>query len=457
VKRTWLLPTLCLAALAAPGPAFASDVVGSDLQQTHEPQTIECDTYPCTLAQQSFEGYVHAYLPGGGVITRWSARLAPGSSARLRVLRENAFDYTSVAQSAPGTAGAAGGVATFNTRIPLEPGGHVIGMDLISGSIATDAHADDDGTRTVFWQPVLAAGATRADDGGFGHELMLNATVEPDDDGDGYGDETQDACVFCQSGGGGGDDTGGGGAAPPPSGPADSPAAKKGPRLTIDRRAILRAGPAGREGWVAVYVTNDGDQNAKGTIAIRSGRKTVWRQKAEVDWADTEEWGNFRLRRAQLRTLHRRGKLEFTSVASWRDASGKKRTVKQPLTVILGGAKGYDGYYKGPGPLVISVERGVLTAINIELNTFCIARKQHMLRSLFTVDGFPTLIKRDGSFSAKGHAGSDQVKYRGRFRRNGTGAGYLSLFHTEMWIGDGGRFQTDTCYDARNWKVKRTR
>lgn len=46
------------------------------------------------------------------------------------------------------------------------------------------------------WQPVLADGSapTASNSGDPDYEILVNADVEPDADGDGFGDETQDAC-----------------------------------------------------------------------------------------------------------------------------------------------------------------------------------------------------------------------------------------------------------------------
>lgn len=70
--------------------------------------------------------------------------------------------------------------------------------------------------------------------------------------------------------------------------------------------------------------------------------------------------------------------------------------------------------------------------------------------------GFPTLVRADGSFSAKGSSSADTITYRGRLTKRGTGRGYLSLFRTRIWF-EGSGITSEQCFDARNWTVRRDR
>ena len=242
------------------------------------------------------------------------------------------------------------------------------------------------------------------------------------------------------------------GPAPEPQG-APPAGTAKGPQLTIDTRALLGSG---RGGYVNVYVANGGDADAKGTIAIVRGNKTLWRQDAEVDWDDTETWGNFRLSAGQRRTLLRRGRLGgLKSVATWTGADGRTVTATRPLTILRGGASGYDGTYRGQGPVVIKVQRGVIRAITTPLNLFCTRSKRFQQR-VFLGDGggFPVLVGRDGRFQRKGRFASDIVTYNGRFTRGGRASGYLSMFHTELSSVDG-KLSAEQCLQAKNWKASR--
>ena len=91
------------------------------------------------------------------------------------------------------------------------------------------------------------------------------------------------------------------------------------------------------------------------------------------------------------------------------------------------------------------------------LNAYCQRDAKFMMRSLYTLDGYPLMISRNGSFKAKGSNSPDTVRYEGKLSRRGTGKGYLSLFHTKLDLGDGGRLNIDQCFAASNWKVKRVK
>jgi hypothetical protein len=49
------------------------------------------------------------------------------------------------------------------------------------------------------------------------------------------------------------------------------------------------------------------------------------------------------------------------------------------------------------------------------------------------------------------------VRYEGKLTKKGTGKGYLSLFHTKLQAGDGGRLPIDQCFAASNWKVAKVK
>jgi hypothetical protein len=83
------------------------------------------------------------------------------------------------------------GTATFSARVPVKAG-DIIGLDDQTGA---QLFASGTGVTTAayYFQPFLGAFA-HAPTKRANRELLVNADVEADVDGDGYGDETQDLC-----------------------------------------------------------------------------------------------------------------------------------------------------------------------------------------------------------------------------------------------------------------------
>jgi hypothetical protein len=95
---------------------------------------------------------------------------------------------------------AAAGTFSIPARVPVATG-DTVGFDFAT---ATGSHAFPDplsagcfnGGFAFFYNPHLVDGAApqAPQNGTNSCELLVNATVEPDADNDGYGDETQDQC-----------------------------------------------------------------------------------------------------------------------------------------------------------------------------------------------------------------------------------------------------------------------
>jgi Ca2+-binding RTX toxin-like protein len=181
------------AALAAPSGAVAATTFGSDLGAAAGPGP-DCPggAARCTVVRTGPAGTVAA--PSAGVIVAWRVKAAAAGAFRLRVLRSGSgsgSSYTAISSSAEETVAA--GTNVFATRLPVEAGDQ-IGIDgagtpaAFGGSGATDLVGYDPPGQT------FADGETRAADAAGGADLLVNADIEPDADGDGYGDESQDAC-----------------------------------------------------------------------------------------------------------------------------------------------------------------------------------------------------------------------------------------------------------------------
>jgi hypothetical protein len=142
-------------------------------------------------------------VPSAGVVTSWQhqARQIAGALLKLKVGRplsalagpasflavgESAFENVSQAQS-----------YNFLTRIPVQAGDR-IGL-ATAGNAAGSPPACNTGTSTladeVYEGGDFAVGTTATLNPFNNFRLNISAVVEPDADGDGYGDETQDQCA----------------------------------------------------------------------------------------------------------------------------------------------------------------------------------------------------------------------------------------------------------------------
>jgi hypothetical protein len=235
--------------------------------------------------------------------------------------------------------------------------------------------------------------------------------------------------------------------APTPS-PQPGPGTQPGPApqpatgFTIDSRAVLA--PDGRS--LRVFTSNELDEEIDGRIGV-AGQKSA--PISAYDYHSREDF-TVPLGRKQAKRLLKKGKAAFTVQAK---TSGG--TFTQKVRAIRGGSAGYDGTYRGPGPLVIVVKRGVVVTVSETLNLSCPGSGQFMSRAMGTGLGFPALVGKDGSFDHKASYSSDTFTYRGKLSKHGTSKGYLSLFHTELGLSPDGKLRPEQCYQADNWEAKR--
>lgn len=133
-----------------------------------------------------------AVSPVSGIVTRWRLRTVNGTSAtawiaRFRLIRGNGR----VARTEPVGMLDQNGVQTFETRLPIQAG-DALGLDTEGGE--GDIVVGSASGSMEFWTPQLGATESRTPDNSAAFHLAINADVEPDADGDGYGDESQDSC-----------------------------------------------------------------------------------------------------------------------------------------------------------------------------------------------------------------------------------------------------------------------
>jgi hypothetical protein len=134
--------------------------------------------------------------PSDGVITKWQINLpvgpGPAIPTNLKVFtpQPGPNEFRVDAVSAPEAVG--GGTSTFNARLPIQAGDHVgirggaPGTPVCSPKPAGNAIAAIAGD--------APAGSVATYTGVPEVSLPLVVTIEPDADGDGFGDETQDQC-----------------------------------------------------------------------------------------------------------------------------------------------------------------------------------------------------------------------------------------------------------------------
>jgi hypothetical protein len=181
--------------LVAAAPAAASVTIGSDLAPDPGASTGCSTSNPCTLANLALpSGQVSS--PIDGVVTSWAVRQAgTGSPARLRVLRPIGMgSFEAINSSTTQMLPASSPVVTkiFPAQQPIKAG-DIVGLDVDTPNSLAIATAPQMGATAGRWQPPLADGAnlspvTQQNNS----EFLFNATIEPDCDGDGLGDQTQD-------------------------------------------------------------------------------------------------------------------------------------------------------------------------------------------------------------------------------------------------------------------------
>jgi hypothetical protein len=184
VRRLIVVLVATVAVLAMPAGATAAVTIGATAGS--EAWGPPSPTY--TFQTTSPGDISYAAPPGGGVITSWSAYLwnQDPVTFRLKVLRGQIV----VAESSALSPGSDRQVMTFPARVPVQAG-DVLGIYTPPGGHAFYTYAD----ATVshgYGDPPL--GSSVAPTAMLGYRLLLSAVVEPDADGDGYGDESQDAC-----------------------------------------------------------------------------------------------------------------------------------------------------------------------------------------------------------------------------------------------------------------------
>lgn len=196
-RATALGVTSAIAVLAAASPAAAAEVIGSDLADADTPAMLGPSTRGLIELPAANTASGGVTSPIDGVITGWRIRTGgPSAPTRLVVLRpEGDTSYTNVGETPDGQP-AADAISAFGVHpgLPIRAGDH-IGLQVPQGGqVPAVRVVDRDSALLATWlNRNLAPGSGAPYDVTSGNlELLIQATVEPDVDGDGLGDETQD-------------------------------------------------------------------------------------------------------------------------------------------------------------------------------------------------------------------------------------------------------------------------
>ena len=199
-RRT--LPALAGAALVAlvmAAPSGAAVTIGGDVS-TPATSFNSCnngsgDPFGCTWFNASVPGRTIT-APINGVVVRWRLHPASGSDAqnvRLRILRPaGGTAYESRGASTAQPISTTGGLQVFPTRLPIRTDDH-IGVDQGNGGANASFGRPFTGAEQKLFNPRLPdSGAVSPSSApGAPVELVLNADIEADADGDKFGDETR--------------------------------------------------------------------------------------------------------------------------------------------------------------------------------------------------------------------------------------------------------------------------
>jgi Bacterial Ig domain len=149
----------------------------------------------CTYSPTVIAGRQTA-APSRGVITRWRIRGGPAIPVRFVVLRRpSGLGATGPAELVGRSAEVTpvvDNVSNFPVRMPIMAGEY-IGIEP-AANVQAGYFAQVATSTAEEWTPPVAPDANPlpfASQGGL--EILVNADIEPDQDGDGYGDTTQDA------------------------------------------------------------------------------------------------------------------------------------------------------------------------------------------------------------------------------------------------------------------------
>jgi TIR domain len=181
-------------------PSTRTATLGSDLRTAPSEEPWTCTgsdaTEPCSFVlTQLPEQDTPLRAPFDGVVTSWQVRGASGPMRLIVVrgtFRPKGHSSLEAVETSDEEQPHGGDRERFNTRLEIRRGDGV-GLQLSIGGTGNAPYSQ--GTWLEEWIPPLGAKRVVSDDSSTqSYQVLYNATVERDKDGDGYGDVTQDKC-----------------------------------------------------------------------------------------------------------------------------------------------------------------------------------------------------------------------------------------------------------------------
>lgn len=430
MRRLPIALALTAGVLALPAAAQAYDVgPGPDVLLTDTPHLTCAAT--CTLVQSRYANE-ETRVPSmsgtdRGVVVSYTVR-GTGGKVRLRKLGVTGTTGTGGAATAWEDLSSTDGANQYVVSVPVKAG-DALGIDVTGGSqVAYYEESIGLGADQLLgWEPALGNPQTRGADTNIEGYLGYVAEVEPDADGDGLGDETQDPCVDCHPTPGPDDPSGPSDPGPSDPGPSDPGPSNPGPKDTSDPYAEIRkAGPkvtiAGKaqltKRVLNVTATNPYAFPVKGKLVLKQGKRTVAKGKLKLTANATKT-----VKLKVAKKIARRLKLTATLTGP----VGKARTTTRKLTVSKTkpakpgkGGNALDGVYHGSGATAgwtLVINHGVVENFNGRTSLYCTKAHKQMEVTFAMVgdDPDPTVVA-DGSFAweATSGYGFQKLKFDGK-------------------------------------------
>jgi hypothetical protein len=194
-----VLATLVAVPGAAVGAAAGADSASVTVGQNGTAGTISmCGVMASVLYVQDAVASGAPYTTPAGVVTSWTVVVpsGPGTTVKLKTVHEGPADTYTIQRSSEAVELAAIGPNTFISHIPVAAGDAValwaVSHSGVPCAFTTGQAGDRLGGFLLGTEP--RPGESYPFVFNSGSRLNVSATVEPDADGDGFGDVTQDQC-----------------------------------------------------------------------------------------------------------------------------------------------------------------------------------------------------------------------------------------------------------------------